>query len=297
MNRSCLFASRAILLAGCMAVLAALSADTSGQEPKVKPAVDPERAFQLGDADKDGKLSKDEFTKLMANNPRVKENPKAADFLLNRLDANNDGSLTLEEFKKITELAPKKDFAPKKASRRRRTSSGRRTSPHRRPRTRSRPRSSSRSSRRRSAPCWSSSATSATREKRRRSKGGLLLDTRDGIRKRRRHRAGRRARRRQEEPAHQGAPARRTRRSRCRRRRSSSDEVIADFEKWVATGAADPRDGTKAAAHKEIDIEKGRQFWAFQPPKKTAAPGREGRRLAADRRRSLRARRTWRRRG
>ena len=37
----------------------------------------------------------------------------------------------------------------------------------------------------------------------------------------------------------------------------------------------------------EIDIEKGRQFWAFQPPKKTAAAGGEGRRLAAQRHRSL----------
>src|SRR4051794_11290488 len=51
-----------------------------------------------------------------------------------------------------------------------------------------------------------------------------------------------------------------------------SDEVVADFEKWVASGAADPRDGKKATAAKEIDIEKGRQFWAFQPPKATSAP-------------------------
>ena len=51
-----------------------------------------------------------------------------------------------------------------------------------------------------------------------------------------------------------------------------SEEVVADFEKWIATGAADPRDGKKAAAYKEIDIEKGRQFWAFQPPKPSPVP-------------------------
>src|SRR5262245_2883253 len=94
--------------------LASLSTDTSGQEPKVKPAGDPDRAFQLGDADKDGKLTRDEFAKLMANNPRVKDNPKAADFLFNRLDSDGDGKLTLDEFKKIADLAPKKDFPPKK---------------------------------------------------------------------------------------------------------------------------------------------------------------------------------------
>ncbi|HVS34495.1 MAG TPA: PSD1 and planctomycete cytochrome C domain-containing protein [Gemmataceae bacterium] len=55
-----------------------------------------------------------------------------------------------------------------------------------------------------------------------------------------------------------------------------SDAVIADFEKWIAIGAPDPRDApgsTAVAAGKwEIDIEKGRKFWAFQPPKKSPAP-------------------------
>jgi hypothetical protein len=52
-----------------------------------------------------------------------------------------------------------------------------------------------------------------------------------------------------------------------------SDSVIADFEKWVAMGAPDPRDG-QAVDWKpsSIDIEKGRKFWAFQPVRKPAAP-------------------------
>jgi hypothetical protein len=50
------------------------------------------------------------------------------------------------------------------------------------------------------------------------------------------------------------------------------DDVVADFEKWVAMGAPDPRDGPAKAAKAEIDIEKGRQFWSFQPLKKTAPP-------------------------
>ncbi|HTU17208.1 MAG TPA: PSD1 and planctomycete cytochrome C domain-containing protein [Gemmataceae bacterium] len=51
-----------------------------------------------------------------------------------------------------------------------------------------------------------------------------------------------------------------------------SAEVIADFEKWIASGAADPRGGAVKVVKKEIDIEKGRKFWSFQRPKRTAPP-------------------------
>ena len=50
------------------------------------------------------------------------------------------------------------------------------------------------------------------------------------------------------------------------------DAVIADFEKWIAMGAPDLRDAPAKVVKWEIDIEKGRKFWAFQPPKKTAPP-------------------------
>ena len=49
------------------------------------------------------------------------------------------------------------------------------------------------------------------------------------------------------------------------------DHVIADLEAWVKMGAPDPRDGAKVV-RQEIDVVKGREFWSFQPPKKTAAP-------------------------
>src|SRR5205814_3533553 len=42
-------------------------------------------------------------------------------------------------------------------------------------------------------------------------------------------------------------------------------EVIADFAKWIDMGAPDPREGKTVAKKKEIDIEKGRKHWAFQP--------------------------------
>ena len=47
------------------------------------------------------------------------------------------------------------------------------------------------------------------------------------------------------------------------------NNVIADFEKWIRDGAVDPR--TKASTGpnetESIDIEAGRNFWAFQVPK------------------------------
>lgn len=44
--------------------------------------------------------------------------------------------------------------------------------------------------------------------------------------------------------------------------------VINDFERWVKMGAPLPRSFTAAVAQPkaEIDIEKGRQFWAYRPP-------------------------------
>jgi hypothetical protein len=51
------------------------------------------------------------------------------------------------------------------------------------------------------------------------------------------------------------------------------DTVILDFQRWIETGAADPRDGSaprpRAAG---IDLAAGRQFWSFQPVKQPAVP-------------------------
>lgn len=48
--------------------------------------------------------------------------------------------------------------------------------------------------------------------------------------------------------------------------------VIADFEQWIRMGAPDPRDGTVEKLEREIDIEAGREFWAFQLPQPNAPP-------------------------
>jgi len=56
------------------------------------------------------------------------------------------------------------------------------------------------------------------------------------------------------------------------------DEVIANFEKWVKDGAADPRDSAKivsaqaAKPEKVYDWNKEREYWAFQKPRAAAPP-------------------------
>ena len=55
------------------------------------------------------------------------------------------------------------------------------------------------------------------------------------------------------------------------------DEVIADFARWIDMGAPDPRLGEPGQQvmttwKTSIDVKKGREFWAFQPPKKTPPP-------------------------
>src|SRR5262249_1964275 len=51
-----------------------------------------------------------------------------------------------------------------------------------------------------------------------------------------------------------------------------SDEVIADFAKWIETGAIDPRDGSVLPGKRPIDIAEGKKFWSFRPLAAVAPP-------------------------
>ncbi|MCA9006847.1 MAG: DUF1549 domain-containing protein, partial [Planctomycetaceae bacterium] len=42
-------------------------------------------------------------------------------------------------------------------------------------------------------------------------------------------------------------------------------EIIADFETWIKMGAPDPRDGESKIVKQGVDIETGKEFWAFRP--------------------------------
>lgn len=49
------------------------------------------------------------------------------------------------------------------------------------------------------------------------------------------------------------------------------DAVIADFERWIAMGAPDPRDGSGSAVTK-ISLEDARSWWSLKPLAKPAVP-------------------------
>lgn len=53
------------------------------------------------------------------------------------------------------------------------------------------------------------------------------------------------------------------------------DEVVANFRKWIEMGAPDPREQTVpdlAGARRGIDMDQGRQHWAFQKPRAAPPP-------------------------
>jgi len=48
-----------------------------------------------------------------------------------------------------------------------------------------------------------------------------------------------------------------------------TDAQIADFARWIADGAPDPREGVSVPA---LDLAKAREFWSFKPPVKPPVP-------------------------
>lgn len=55
-------------------------------------------------------------------------------------------------------------------------------------------------------------------------------------------------------------------------KRKMPDSVILDFKKWIEMGAPDPRVPDEVVVKSEIDLEKGKEFWAFQAPTKVGVP-------------------------
>jgi hypothetical protein len=110
------------------------------------------------------------------------------------------------------------------------------------------------------AECYS--CHSAEAQKAKKLRGGLLLDSRDGLRK-----GG------DSGPAIvPGKPgdsllvrALRHESVKMPPRGKLSAAVIADFARWIELGAPDPRDGSPLTAKRTIDLDAGRQHWAFRP--------------------------------
>ena len=50
------------------------------------------------------------------------------------------------------------------------------------------------------------------------------------------------------------------------------DELVAHFEQWISMGAPDPRDDISVVVSSEIDLDAGRQHWAFMPLTEPTVP-------------------------
>jgi len=232
--------------------------------PAGKAQRTPEEVFAYLDTDADGKLTVSEFEGLREAIPYFKEHPEAVPGILKKFDANGDDALSLEEFRGFmtrrvpNAAAPKPEpVKPSAATMAPPTAEGiaffeKNIRPVLADRCYG---------------CHSSEAETI--------KGGLVLDTREGIRaggdggaavvpgdlaKSLLIEAIRYANKDTQMPPKKSGG-------------KLPEAVVANFEKWVQMGAPDPREatGTKVAKS-SINIEKGRQHWAFQPVKKPTPP-------------------------
>jgi hypothetical protein len=245
-----------LLLAPAVLLAGRLVADDNGKKAKSKAELD--RMFRLADTNKDGKLSRAEFRRLVRNAPKLKDNPQAVDRLFTRLDSDGDGFLSPAEFRQLGALmAQGKTAAGKPTARepdRPATAEGvaffeKKIRPVL------------------VAKCYECHSS----ENKKKARGGLILDTRAGLRT-----GG--------DTGPAVVPGKPEQSLLIKALRHGDDKlkmppkeklsgsVVADFERWVRMGAPDPRDGKARVVRGDIDIEKGRQFWAFQPPRKNAPP-------------------------
>ncbi len=256
-------------------LLLGLAAVVLAQQPPGKKGAgaggppDPATAFRFLDTNRDGKVDKAEF----ARSPRFRDQRELADTSFALLDKNRDGLLSLAEFNEIAALAPGGSRPVDNAS-----AQPQFASPKSAP--------SGKAPERPASPeelaffeskirpvlvekCYKCHATGEGNK----IKGGLALDTRESTRK-----GG------DSGPAIvPGNPAKSLLLEAIRYTKNDlqmppekdggklSDSVIKDFERWIQTGAADPRTGS-AVAQKEYDGSKAKDHWAYQPPKKSPVP-------------------------
>jgi len=80
---------------GIMAIAASLSYGQDAPEKAEHKRPDPERVFKKLDANTDGSVSLEEFKA----SPRAQKNPEKAGEIFKKIDTDSNGSLSLEEFK------------------------------------------------------------------------------------------------------------------------------------------------------------------------------------------------------
>jgi hypothetical protein len=232
----------------------------AADDEKPRPQFDPVAIFKRADTNGDGKLSKEEFMALTERLPAFKDKPDLAGKLFELLDTEKHGFLTLEEFKKFPE-ARAQVLGLKPESEKKTT-----------PVVAEKPATPEGIAffEKKIRPVLVDKCYSCHSAKAEKLRGELRLDTREGTRK-----GGMRG------PAVVPGDPKESLLIQAINHKDDllkmpkqklPDDVIADFETWVKMGAPDPRDDATTIVKSGIDIEKGRQYWAFQPPKKTMPP-------------------------
>ena len=226
-------------------------------------APSPEAAFRFFDANGDKKLSQDEFLKLAERNARLKGNADLAKRVFKRLDANGDGFLTLEEYAQLGKAPGGKPPMPaavepsttKAAKEFVETPTAEQVSFFEK----------------KIRPVLVDHCYSCHSAKAEKLKGRLALDTRDGLR------AG------GDSGASivPGSPDKSLLVKALRHtdkdlkmppKEKLPDALVADLEQWVAMGAPDPREGAAKLTKKRDPWEAAKDWWAWQPAKKSPAP-------------------------
>jgi Ca2+-binding EF-hand superfamily protein len=217
--------------------------------------------FTVLDTNNDRKVSRQEFERIGQFQRQLEGDPTTRQLLFNELDGDNDSELTLVEFRGLARLIPGPQppapATPKPAV-------------AERPPTQEEVAFFEKKIR----PvlvdkCYSCHSADADKVK-----GSLVLDTREGAR-----RGG------DQGPAVVPGDLEASLLIKAIRYHDSdlqmppeknggklASPVIADFEQWVRMGAPDPREGKSGLVQNSINIEKGREHWAFQLPKKSAPP-------------------------
>ena len=235
----------------------------SGQTQRF-PAFDPERIFVLGDADLDCRLSLPEYRDFMRSSPRMRNAATSIEPMFRRIDTDRDGFLSLSEYRKSFPQRPGGAAARPNVSKVKPPAVDTADAPI-----------SAEQEKFFEAKIRPVLATqcgkchSSTAEKLR---GGLRLDSREAVRLGGDSGAvivpGN-----LEESLLIKAIRYADKELRMPPKAKLPDAVIGDFEVWVKMGAPDPRTGPSgAAARPSIDLAKAREFWSFQPPKKSAPP-------------------------
>lgn len=227
-------------------------------------AFDPERIFMLGDADLDGRLSLDEYKDFLRSSPRGRDAGATAEPLFRRLDTNRDGFLSLGEYSK--------SFPARRGGPFTRPNMGKEIPAGEATADAAITPEQEQFFETKIRPVLATHCNECHSDKAEKLKGGLRLDTREGLRQ-----GG------DTGPVIVPGQPEKSSLLRAVRYRDEDlqmppvgklpDEVIADLEAWIKMGAPDPRAGPASAAARPLtDLAKAREFWSFQPPKKSAPP-------------------------